>query len=104
MPGGYDVSPPAARAGSAYAAARLAIVSWAFSPLGFGTTHSSAPRRAAPAADRAWPAPAERGPVRRDAGDRDHHRPVRGDERRPAASALPAARPRSARRRGPSPG
>ena len=34
---------PAARAGTAYASARDAIVSWALRPLGLGTTHSSAP-------------------------------------------------------------
>ena len=49
---------PAARAGSAYAAARLATVSWALSPDGFGTTQSSAPARS-----RSWrPATAFRSP------------------------------------------
>ena len=36
-------STPAARAASAYAAASESTVSWALSPLGLGTTHSSAP-------------------------------------------------------------
>src|SRR5690606_25641410 len=36
-------SPPAARAGSAYAAARVTAVSCALGPRGFGTTQSSAP-------------------------------------------------------------
>ncbi len=40
-------STPAARAASAYASARVAIVSWALRPLGLGTTHSSEPFRSA---------------------------------------------------------
>ena len=67
-------TPAAARAGAAYAAARESTVSWALRPLGFGTTHSSAPREVLglPAGRR--PRVAERGAVRRDPGDRDHAR------------------------------
>ena len=67
-------------------AARVSIVSWALRPLGFGTTHSSAP-----ADGSGWrPSAASRPPnavaVGRDAGDRDDARPVLGDERDAARS------------------
>ncbi len=49
---GRAYSTPAARAASAYAAASVATVSWALSPLGLGTTHSSAPGERLRADDR----------------------------------------------------
>ena len=75
---------PAARAGSAYATARLAAVSWALRPLGLVRPRAGR-RPGSPAARRVAPWSAERRPVGRDTGDRDHSRPMRGDEvRQPA--------------------
>ena len=79
---------PAARAGSAYAAASESTVSWAFSPLGLGTTHSSAgPSPLGLPADGGARA-TEGGPVRRHAEDRDHPRPHALDQRDQQVGAL----------------
>ena len=65
---------PAARAGAAYASASVATVSCALSPLGLGTTHSSAPASVSGWRPEDAPGAPEGRAVRRDAGDRDHPR------------------------------
>ena len=59
----------------------MSIVSWALSPLGLGTIHSSAPANGSGWRPSAASTVAERGAVGGDAGDGDHRRPVLLDER-----------------------
>jgi hypothetical protein len=66
---------PAARAAAAYQRARLSTVSWALSPLGFGTTHSAAPSSVSCLLAEPGAGAHERDPVGADTRDRDHGGP-----------------------------
>ena len=89
---------------SAYAAASEAAVSWAFRPLGLGTTHElGALERLRPAGPSTALRVAEGLAVRRDPGDRDHPRAALADQRAEPAAARAQLGARSARRPGPWP-
>ena len=95
---------PAASAGARYAMASVSIVSWALSPLGFGTIHSSAPGERLRLPSQLGPPDPERGAVRGDAGDRHDHRPVTLDERNQSLATGSQLRRRQLRRLGGRPG